>query len=91
MKETARLPRRPNKKVQRYGDHEERLVKIIKDLKSSPESKTPHIAAHGKLSEGHLEYNRYYGRTQSARAAHPEERTVGSRYKNSRVIRIFAL
>ena len=40
------MPRRPNKKAQRYGDHEERVAKAIKDLKDNPESKMKHVAAH---------------------------------------------
>ena len=66
------MPRRPNKKAQQYYDYEERVAKAIGDLKTSPESKISHIAAHYKLSRGTI-YNRYYGRAQAARAVHPEE------------------
>ena len=66
------MPRRPNKKAKRYDDYEERVAKTIEYLESSPEFKISHIAAHHSLSRGTI-YNRYYGRTQATRAAHPEE------------------
>ena len=66
------MPRQQNKNALRYDNYEERVAKAIEDLKTSPESKISHIAAHYKLSRGTI-YNRYYGRTQAARAAPPEE------------------
>ena len=56
------MPRRPNKKAQRYNDHEEEVAKAIKDLKNNPESKMKHIAAHHGLDRDTL-YNCYYGKT----------------------------
>ena len=78
------MPRRPNKKALRYGGHEERVAKAIKDLKDNPESKMKHVAAraHYGLNRDTL-HNRYYGKTQAARAAHPEQRSLAEEQERS--------
>ena len=45
------------------------------DLKENPKAKLKHIAASHGLNRKTL-YNRYYGKTHAARAAHPECRTL---------------
>ena len=63
--------RQPNKK---RDDHKNRVAKAINDLKENPESKIKHVAAHYGLTRDTL-HNRYYGKTQAARAVHPEQRS----------------
>ena len=45
---TTTMPRRRNKKAERYDSHEEKISKAIHDLKENPKVKLKHIAAcHG--------------------------------------------
>ena len=75
------MPRRPNKKAQRYDGQGERAANAIKDLKENPESKMKHVAAHYGLSRDSL--HNYYGKTQAARAAHPEQRPLTEKQERS--------
>ena len=68
------MPRRPNKKAQRYGDHEERVAKATKDLAENPESKMKQVAAQYELNSDTIR-NCYHGKTQTARVAHLEPRS----------------
>ena len=63
--------RQPNKK---RDDHKNRVAKAINDLKEDLESKIKHVAVHYGPTRDTL-HNRYYGKTQAARAVHPEQRS----------------
>jgi hypothetical protein len=69
------MPRRRNKKAERYDSHEEKVAKVIKELKENPNSKLKHVAAYHGLNNKTL-LNRYYGRTLAARESHPESRKL---------------
>ena len=70
------MPRQPNEKVQLYKDHEGRVAKAIKDLKENS------VAAHYGLN-GDTLLNRYYGKTQVAGTAHPEQRSLTKEQEGS--------
>jgi hypothetical protein len=76
------MPRRQNKKAVRYDSYEEKVTRAIKELRESPDSKLKHVAAFHGLNRKTL-FNRYYGRTQAARDAHPESRKLAPEEENA--------
>jgi hypothetical protein len=76
------MPRRQNKKAVRYDSHEEKVTRAIKELRENPDSKLKHVAAFHGLNRKTL-FNRYYGRTQAARDAHPESRKLAPEEENA--------
>ena len=69
------MPRPPNKKAIKYDNFESRVARATQELRENPKSKLKNVASANGLTRKTL-YNRYYGRTHAARAAHPEQQVL---------------